>query len=293
MPPIADECLVLAKQPPALNIPAGSTVSHSSGRKILFDLGTRKDLENLPPSIVDMISTPGWTFEVEKDVAEIFEENGIATSSIEAVIWSHWHFDHTGNMKTFPPSVDLVVGPGFKNALLPGYPVNKESHLLESDWGGRNLVELEFNTEVKLGRFSAIDYFNDGSFYLLDAPGHAVGHICGLARVSKGHGGEDDSFVFMGADTCHHVYDAAVQSIHDMQEFDAAKNVLVLIAHDTAPLKRSSGFKFFPSGDLNNWKQDRLDDNIRWTFLEDFPTAVENGAQQEMALKEGLSFKPQ
>lgn len=107
-------------------------------------------------------------------------------------------------MKTFPPSVNLIVGAGFKEKLLPAYPINKDSHLLESDWEGRELVELEFNTGLKLGRFKAIDYFGDGSFYLLDAPGHAVGHTCGFARVSKGSNGEEDSFVFMGGDACHH-----------------------------------------------------------------------------------------
>lgn len=39
---------------------------------------------------------------------------------------------------------------------------------------GRNLREVNFDTDsngLRLGRFQAIDYFGDGSFYLLDAPG--------------------------------------------------------------------------------------------------------------------------
>lgn len=47
---------------------------------------------------------------------------------------SHWHFDHIGDMSKFPPSVNIVVGPGFKENLLPGYPSNPESALLESDY---------------------------------------------------------------------------------------------------------------------------------------------------------------
>jgi hypothetical protein len=112
--------------------------------------------------------------------------------------------DHVGNMKTFPGSVNLIVGPGFKKGLVPGYPTNKDSHVLESDWEGREMIELEFNGSLKLGQYNAIDYFEDGSFYLLDIPGHAIGHIGGLARVSKDSGGEEDSFVFMAGDTCHH-----------------------------------------------------------------------------------------
>jgi glyoxylase-like metal-dependent hydrolase (beta-lactamase superfamily II) len=107
-------------------------------------------------------------------------------------------------MKTFPGTVDLIVGPGFKKSFLPGYPINKDGFLLETDWEGREIVEIEFNTGLKLGRFRAMDYFEDGSFYILDAPGHTVGHICGLARVSIGSNGEEDTFVFMGGDGCHH-----------------------------------------------------------------------------------------
>ena len=44
----------------------------------------------------------------------------------------------------------------------------------------------------------AIDFFGDGSLYLLDYPVHAVGHINALARTSP------DSFIFMGADSFHH-----------------------------------------------------------------------------------------
>jgi hypothetical protein len=37
-------------------------------------------------------------------------------------------------MSKFPPSADIVVGPGFKENLLPGYPSNPESALLETDY---------------------------------------------------------------------------------------------------------------------------------------------------------------
>lgn len=45
-----------------------------------------------------------------------------------------------------------------------------------------------------------MDYFGDGSFYLLDTPGHAVGHLGGLVRTTK----NPDTFVFLGGDLTHH-----------------------------------------------------------------------------------------
>ncbi|KAH7177108.1 hypothetical protein EDB81DRAFT_836910 [Dactylonectria macrodidyma] len=40
----------------------------------------------------------------------------------------------------------------------------------------------------------------DGSFYLLDGPGHTVGHLCAIARTTA----SPQSFILMGADACHH-----------------------------------------------------------------------------------------
>lgn len=138
---------------------------------------------------------------VDKSVREILEEGGVDCNDIGAVIWSHWHFDHTGNVPEFEKSTSLIVGQGFKEKVLPGYPTNAESYILESDWEGRELIELDFSSSgLKIGKMDAIDYFDDGSFYFLNTPGHAIGHICALARVTA----DPPSFILMGGDAYHH-----------------------------------------------------------------------------------------
>ena len=150
--------------------------------------------------VVNQVVNDKWEVAVDKHVSEILVEHNVPLESIDTVIWSHWHWDHTGDTSTFPPSTSLTVGPGFKNAMTPGYPTNPNALVLESAYKDRDLVEISFDQtpDLKLGRFRAFDYFGDGSFYLLDAPGHAVGHLCGLARTTP------DTFVFMGGDICHH-----------------------------------------------------------------------------------------
>ena len=59
----------------------------------MFDLGVRKDWENMAPKIVERAKKAGWSIKVEKNVAEILEENGLRAADIEAIIWSHCHFD--------------------------------------------------------------------------------------------------------------------------------------------------------------------------------------------------------
>lgn len=53
-----------------------------------------------------------------------------------------------------------------------------------------------------LGRCKAVDFYGDGSFYLLATPGHTAGHMCALARTSTG--GPKDTFMFLGGDIAHH-----------------------------------------------------------------------------------------
>ncbi|KAK8138557.1 Metallo-hydrolase/oxidoreductase [Apiospora sp. TS-2023a] len=171
------------------------------GRSLVFDLGIKKDWENLPPPLVQRFRDSGYTPIVPRHVREILDQGGVDTKSIEAVIWSHWHFDHTGDPSTFEPETALIVGPGCKDKIFPGYPDNPSAAFNQADVAGREIREIDFSQSgLKLGRFAAFDYFGDGSFYLLDTPGHAIGHMCGLARVTT----EPDSFILMGGDAAHH-----------------------------------------------------------------------------------------
>lgn len=126
-------------------------LEHSSGKKIVFDLGIRKDYQNYAPVVADYIPTTNYDIQVTKNVVDILEESGIPGTDIDAVIWrwvgiwcrlflrtltfaSHWHWDHIGDPSSFPPSTDLVVGCGFSDAMLPGYPANPKSPIRESDY---------------------------------------------------------------------------------------------------------------------------------------------------------------
>lgn len=173
---------------------------------MVFDLGVRPDWQNYAPKVVSLIKattvvTPG------SDVTSMLDadDNGlnIRSADIQAVIWSHNHFDHIGDVSKFPPSTDLIVGPGVCAASWPGWPRRRDAIVLDSDAEGRVVREISFEaSSLKIGSFKAYDFFGDGSFYLLEAPGHAVGHLCALARTAVHDDGP--SFVFMGADACHH-----------------------------------------------------------------------------------------
>jgi hypothetical protein len=103
-------------------------VESSKGEKALFDLGVPPNFnESFSPALVDLILGFGWDIHVEKHIVDILREHGENPASIGSIIWSHSHWDHIGDPSTFPPSTNLVVGPGFSEAALPGYPTNPKS----------------------------------------------------------------------------------------------------------------------------------------------------------------------
>lgn len=260
------------------------------------------------------------------------------------VTWSHYHWDHVGDMTQFPPSTSVTVGRGFKADpnLLPGYPINLKSPVLASDFANRELCEISFEGALRIGGLPAHDYFGDGSFYLLDTPGHCVGHMCGLARTTpshSSHAGDGSTFIFMGGDICHfagvfrpspsvpltasccpaefheryhrlwsdakkndephgdpattplysvstHKRSAyvephtAAQSVLAMKDhFDAASNVLVLIAHDPAVLgaRVLPTLNERPSEDLTDWFAKGWKGQTHWCWLTELPRAQDAG----------------
>lgn len=61
-------------------------------------------------------------------------------------------------------------------------------------------IDFSKDSSIKIGRFRAVDFFKDGSFYIVDSPGHEIGHICGLVRTTV----SPPTFVFLGGDVAHH-----------------------------------------------------------------------------------------
>lgn len=191
-------------------------IEHPSGRRILFDLGVRKDWWNLAPVMAGRIRDAGWKADVVKDVPEILEENGVSLRTIDTVIWSHWHWDHIGDMSKFPTSTNLLTGPGFIDNFVPGYPKSQKSPIRESDYSGRKLAQVA-QFEEEIAGLPAHDFFGDGSFYILSTPGHAVGHLSALARTTSCQRREvSDTFILMGGDCCHHMGQMRPSILHPL-----------------------------------------------------------------------------
>lgn len=137
---------------------------------------------------------------VPKDAVDLLKEGPVTPSSISAVICSHLHFDHTGDCTKFPDA-EIIVGPGSHAATFPGWPAALNSPFGSDILEHPHFRELSFEKEswAPFRKFPrAHNFFGDGSFYLVDTPGHMPGHLAAIARTGN------DEWVFMGGDCCHH-----------------------------------------------------------------------------------------
>lgn len=153
-----------------------------------------------------MIEEMGITIVTSHDVADRLQAHEVDLASINGIIFSHCHFDHIGDATRFPQAVRIIAGPGFKSVALPGYPADLDSMVCGDAFENRDVHEVDFSrSDLSIASLPAIDWFGDGSFYLLHTPGHAIGHVSALARTtSKSPSGLDDTFVLLAGDVCHH-----------------------------------------------------------------------------------------
>jgi glyoxylase-like metal-dependent hydrolase (beta-lactamase superfamily II) len=99
----------------------------ATGNKYVFDLGMRKDLENLPPLIIKNV-LPQFKCEPQSP-ADILMAHGTPEQqpeNIKAVIFSHMHFDHVGDgAQAGFEKAEMWIGPTCCTYARPGYPVDE------------------------------------------------------------------------------------------------------------------------------------------------------------------------
>lgn len=178
-------------------------LQHSSkNTKFVFDLGIRKDKENYPPNIETVFKVMGRS-RVPMDVTDSLRKGGAEPGEVEYVAISHAHWDHIGNPSLFPKS-RFILGGGAKGLYEPGYPADPTSFYAKDLFPSDRVEFLDADddrwVDGGIGPFPRVlDYFRDGSMYIVDAPGHLPGHINLLVRTSASGG-----WLYLAGDSAHH-----------------------------------------------------------------------------------------
>lgn len=178
-------------------------LQHSSTEtKFVFDLGIRKDRENYPPTLEPVFKLLGRT-RIPMDVVDSLRKGGVEPEQVDYVAISHAHWDHIGDPSRFPKS-RFILGGGAKELYEPGYPADPTSFYMTDLFAPDRVEFLDADderwVEGGIGPFPrALDFFRDGSLYIIDAPGHLPGHINMLVRTSPSGG-----WVYLAGDAAHH-----------------------------------------------------------------------------------------
>ena len=174
-------------------------LNHSTHeQKFVFDLGIRKDWENYTPFTVQLIKS---TFHVQvlQDVVESLQKGGTSPSDITYVCLSHAHWDHTGNTHLFTKAT-FLVGSASQHLFNPGYPQDPSGYFSSDVYPEGRTRFLDNSDWEPIGPFPrALDFYGDGSLYIIDSPGHLPGHINVLARTSS-----DGAWIYLAGDSAHH-----------------------------------------------------------------------------------------
>lgn len=198
----------IVQHPPTIEALArGSTTT-----KLLFDLGLKRNFSAYREAQQHHIAQRQPTT-VSPDVTESLRKGLLEPGDIDIVILSHVHWDHVGTPSDFTKA-QFIVGNGTLHLLSHGggplYPASlfnsdelpkdrtKELPPVTSDANFPSHTRTTQHEWRPLGGFPAtIDFFGDGSLYIIDAPGHLHGHVNILARTGPGR------WVYLGGDCCH------------------------------------------------------------------------------------------
>lgn len=113
-----------------------------------------------------------------------------ALPKLSGVLLTHLHFDHISGLPAIPRQTPIYLGKGEVEAV---------------DWmhiASRGSIDRLIGDRPPLraialpGPDQALDFFGDGSLYLLGSPGHTPGSLALLARTTTGP-------VLITGDTCH------------------------------------------------------------------------------------------
>ena len=205
----------LTKTVPSMCFLVSHPKHEGNPERLVFDLGIKREMDQYADGMQDHLSKRQPIINLPDTKASL-EAGGLdCAKDIDYVVLSHTHWDHIGIPSDYPNS-KFVVGSGtlhiFENGA-PHYPASMfEKDPLPKD-RTRELPPAPNSTTKDLACSEnqqtqqewkpistiphAIDFFGDGSVYIIDAPGHLQGHVNLLARLAPGR------WVYLGGDCCH------------------------------------------------------------------------------------------
>ncbi|WAO95250.1 Lactamase-B domain-containing protein [Fusarium falciforme] len=177
-----------------------------TGSRVLWDLGISNDRELYTPFVLNFHWPSCNPVGPRRSLVNQLADLGVASEQIDTVIFSHAHWDHCRPIKSEFPNAKVLFGPGTGSHCSPGHIRDGKVQPMvqwDSRFFGTSDVCTDPYEELKgpwkpWGPFEqALDYFGDGSFWILQAPGHMKGNLAACVRLKSGE------WVLLASDCCH------------------------------------------------------------------------------------------
>lgn len=138
---------------------------------MLWDTGLPAAAKGAPLNDKDTFS-----FTLARTLPEELAEIGVKPDQISMIGISHYHFDHIGQLASFPKA-KLLIGAADFAALKASPPPFGADPALAKPWiaDGASVEPVSGDKDV----------FGDGSVTMLDMPGHTPGHHALLVRLGR------------------------------------------------------------------------------------------------------------
>jgi glyoxylase-like metal-dependent hydrolase (beta-lactamase superfamily II) len=159
-------------------------VSHPEQGNVLIDTGYSQDFFDATRwgmAFLSRLMLPA-TLDQHLDAAGILNSCGVAPETIRSIFITHFHADHISGLKRFPNSRYIARRNAWSYlASLSSWGKSQELFfptLVPDDFEQRTdwIEEHEFaDAHSSLPGFRLLDYWKDGSMFLVDLPGHAIG----------------------------------------------------------------------------------------------------------------------
>jgi glyoxylase-like metal-dependent hydrolase (beta-lactamase superfamily II) len=231
------ECVVLrggslaAREIPALAV----HLHHPLHGHVLFDTGYAASFREATRPFPERLYA--WVTPVHIPAQQCARSQlqtlGIAPSAITTVVLSHLHGDHVAGLADFPAArivvrreaVETFLGASRWNAVRKGYlRALLPSDLRERAWWIDDLSTRTLPDSLS-GFGTGADLFGDGSFLLVDLPGHAPGQV-GAYFVDSTRGP-----TFLVADACW--------AREALESWRPPHPITHLVAHDSRAMRNT------------------------------------------------------
>ncbi|KIV92635.1 hypothetical protein PV10_03908 [Exophiala mesophila] len=190
-------------------------IQHEATKTTLwFDFGVSSEPSIYPPHIQSAQQKIYNLIPGKNTPADDAKSVGVDPTDVKYIVASHAHWDHIFPGGKYHPNATILCGRGTLDWASSMWPQVKDStfdaHVWDPKLRDLPVEELKSPQEApeeyqQVGPFkNCRDFFGDGSFWIVDAPGHCPGNLAGLARVKDKTG--KTKWVFFGGDCfhCHH-----------------------------------------------------------------------------------------